>query len=184
MRKRYQNKIIYQDKYILKFLIESKKHGNREVVIDVEDWDRVKNYKWNIVRSETKYNHVMFGVMAYSHVVGNKEKRIKLHRFILNITDSKISIDHISGDRFDNRKSNLRICSIAQNNQNRKINKKNKYGYKGIFFEDNKYRVSIQVNYKRIYLGRFVTPEDAARAYNEAAKKYFGEFANLNIILE
>jgi hypothetical protein len=95
-----------------------------------------------------------------------------------------LDVDHINGNPLDNRKCNLRVVSHQENCFNRKLSKNNSTGYKGvsIFRPNGKYKASIKVNYKQIHLGYFETPEDAALAYNNAATKYFGEFARLNEI--
>lgn len=108
----------------------------------------------------------------------------------MNATDEKILIDHINHNTLDNRKENLRLCSVNENNYNRKINKNNNSGYKGVhlarYNRKNKiyiyYRAKIQTDNIEVSLGLFKTAKDAAIAYNEAAKKYHGEFAYLNPI--
>ena len=91
-------------------------------------------------------------------------------------------IDHINGDPKDNRWINLRAATNTQNSRNSRKPKNNTSGYKGVSFISrlNKYRATIMVNRKHIYLGLFVDPKEAALAYNNAAIKYFGEFALLN----
>lgn len=100
-------------------------------------------------------------------------------------------VDHIDGDCLNNRLGNLRWVTHEQNLQNRKKTKsKNKYGkyskFKGVYWCQNgsagKWKSQIKVNKKRIRLGSFENELDAARAYNEAAKKYHGEFAYLNTV--
>lgn len=90
--------------------------------------------------------------------------------------------DHINGNTLDNRKENLRICSIAENGRNRKIQKNNTSGYSGVSYMKGvcKWQATICVNKNKIYLGVFETAEESARAYDSAAKEYFGEFARLN----
>ena len=91
-------------------------------------------------------------------------------------------IDHINGIKDDNRWKNLREATCSQNKMNCGLSKRNKSGYKGVFWrkELGKWRASIKKDQKRIYLGHFDTKEGAAKAYNEAALKYFGEFARVN----
>lgn len=111
------------------------------------------------------------------------DNRVPIHRFIMNAPDN-MRVDHINGITFDNRKSNLRLATNSQNSQNKGMRKDNTTGYKGVCFdkEAKKYQASIRYNGKKIYLGKYDNPVDAALAYNEAAEKYFGEFARINII--
>lgn len=94
-------------------------------------------------------------------------------------------VDHINGNRLDNRKSNLRLCTRTENNHNMKLSSRNKSGAKGVYVQSkNRLRVSIMVNGKNIYIGTFPNTEaglkQAKTAYNNAAIKYYGEFAYLN----
>lgn len=96
-----------------------------------------------------------------------------------------LEVDHIDRNPMNNRIENLRLGTHAQNGYNLSISKKNTSGYKGVSFNRKKqlWEVSIFLNYKRIALGFFSDKNDAGKAYNEAAKKHYGEFANLNVIL-
>lgn len=114
------------------------------------------------------------------------------HRLILNCQKG-LTIDHLDANPLNNQKINLRICSHRDNTRNsRKKGKNNTSTYKGVCLDSwavkrklrKKWIARIKVNYKGINLGRYLTEIEAARAYNEAAVKYFGEFANLNIIKE
>jgi hypothetical protein len=105
---------------------------------------------------------------------------IYMHREILGSPDSLI--DHINRNGLDNRKSNLRLCTRSQNLYNRCKTVKNKCGYKGVRKIYKGWQANIWLNGKQIYLGHYSTAKDAAIAYNEAAKKYHGEFALLNEI--
>lgn len=84
-------------------------------------------------------------------------------------------VDHINGNALDNRRSNLRICTNAQNQCNSRA--RNKTGFKGVHHRGNKYYAQITVNRKCITLGVYVTPEEAHAAYCKAALEYHGEFA-------
>ena len=88
-------------------------------------------------------------------------------------------IDHIDGDRSNNSILNLREATKSQNGANSTIRKDNKSGLKGVSYEEkrNKFVAAIRVNGKDYKLGRFVNSDDAAKAYEMAAKKHFGEFA-------
>lgn len=88
-------------------------------------------------------------------------------------------LDHINGNRADNRIENLRPATKVQNAANRAIRKSNVSGVKGVSFrsDSKKWRAQIMVNYKTTNLGSFVHKEDAIAAYQAAVKKYNGEFA-------
>lgn len=113
-----------------------------------------------------------------------------LHQLIIQLSGKIIKsgyeIDHKDGNKLNNLENNLRISTKTQNNQNSRIRKDNISGYKGVIWYNklNKWRAYITINKKQIHLGYFNTKEDAARAYNIAAIKYFGEFAQLNDIKE
>ena len=104
---------------------------------------------------------------------------VPLHRHITNCPKG-MHVDHINGNVLDNRLSNLRICTPSQNQANSKLPKNNTSGYKGVSKNGDGWKAKIRVDYAYYYLGTFLTKEEAARAYNAAAIKYFGEFARLN----
>ena len=151
-------------------------------LVDNEDYERVNQFKWQAMP-------VRGGYYAKRHVVmpDGKQVFIPMHRFIM-LFPKDIEIDHIDHNTLNNQKYNLRICTFHQNRMNRKLNKNNKTGYKGVFISkrivrDKTYsyiQAYIKVNNKSIYLGHYDTVENAAMAYDNAAVKYFGEFANLN----
>ena len=88
-------------------------------------------------------------------------------------------IDHKNNKKFDNRKNNLRIANQQTNQINRKENKNNKFGIKGVSLDkrNNKYYARIMINGKNIFLGYFEDKEKAKEARDKAEQNYFGEFA-------
>jgi hypothetical protein len=105
-------------------------------------------------------------------------RNIFMHRLIMSAPPRQI-IDHRNKNTLDNTRSNLRFASEAQNSANRrKIS--NAKPYKGIFRNKLRWQARVEVNHKGIYLGSYRTPEEAARAYDRAAREYFGDFAQLN----
>jgi hypothetical protein len=115
--------------------------------------------------------------------VSIKGKRYLVHRIIFFMEFGYFPeyIDHINCIRSDNRISNLRACTSAENNRNRQPRKNASSKYKGVFWDHgNKWRAGIRVDGKQIYAGSFLIEEDAAKAYNTLAKKHFGEFAYIN----
>jgi len=114
--------------------------------------------------------------------VEKKTKSIKMHRQILKIKD-KLFVDHINGDGLDNRKANLRAATALQNSWNmKKVGIKTSSRYKGVIWNKQVKKWSVQMNVyrKSRFLGYFDNEVEAAKTYDEAAKKYFGEFAMLN----
>lgn len=94
-------------------------------------------------------------------------------------------VDHIDRNPCNNKRSNLRGATKSQNGANRRSNRNNTSGYKGVIIRGgdtapNKYRARIKLNYKGVHLGSFPTAEEAARAYDRAAIEAWGEFAVTN----
>lgn len=155
--------------------LKSPKYGVKEVLIDDEDYDKIKGYIWHIYKRPYTFYCGTF------YKIDGKQKTIDLHRFLTNCPKG-FDVDHINRDGLDNRRSNLRICTRSQNIQNQKIHKDNRYGARGLYWDKSrkKWQVRICINYKTIHIGRFENKEDAINAYNEAAKKYHGEFARVS----
>lgn len=109
----------------------------------------------------------------FGYVVAHK--RLILHREIMQVSSGQ-EIDHINRDKLDNRKSNLRICTRAENNRNRGTFSNNKTGLKGAYKRRNKYQSIIRHNGKTFYLGTFDTAELAHKAYINKAKELHGVF--------
>ena len=145
------------------------------VLVDDEDYEKLAGRVWS---------HVTNGFNSYA---GTKwdGRTILMHRAILNAPKG-IEVDHINGDGLDNRRSNLRLATSAQNKANRR--KRDHKRYKGtIRYHDARCHTQKKVwvaricaNGKHISLGYYETEEEAARAYDAAALKHFGEYAQLN----
>ena len=91
-------------------------------------------------------------------------------------------IDHCNGDKLDNRRSNLRAATTSQNKANEGLRRNNTSGFRGVCWSKSacKWLAYITVKTNRIHLRYHVRKVDAARAYNRAASRYFGEYARLN----
>ena len=91
-------------------------------------------------------------------------------------------IDHINRDPSDNRLCNLRPATAVQNMANRKVKAKSASGFRGVFFDADRglWRASIRVSGKRVFIGRFSTPEAAGDAYRDEKVRLHGEFALLD----
>lgn len=108
-----------------------------------------------------------------------KSVTVYIHRLIAGAGRGEVA-DHINGDTLDNRRSNLRVCSQAENTRNKTISKANTSGYKGVYLRDNRWQALIMVGGKQRRAGCYATPIEAAVAYDHAATILHGEFAKLN----
>lgn len=86
-------------------------------------------------------------------------------------------IDHINGDRSDNRIVNLRLASRSQNGGNTRKSAANTSGFKGVSLQNGRWKAQICFNRKKLHIGMFATPEAAHAAYLAEARRLFGEFA-------
>lgn len=139
------------------------------------------DYDWLVELGKWHYSS-----LGYAHKKSSKsegQRSLYMHRLILNPPNEKYT-DHVNGNKLDNRKENLRVCDRHQNMYNMKTPSNNTSGYKGVFLSDSgkKWRSRIIFKHKKINLGTFDTPQQAALAYNKAAKVYAGVFAKLNKI--
>lgn len=149
-------------------------HGY-EAIVDAKDYPRVNSLKWYAMK------HPRTGkVYANTNLDGTI---VGLHRFLVNALPF-FDVDHRDGNTMNYRRRNLRICLRSQNMANIKAHKDSTSGFKGVSWRKsaNKWEARIMVSGKRYELGRFKTAEEAASAYNQAALKFFGSFARLNII--
>lgn len=144
-------------------------------LIDDEDFERVSKFKWH-VKVDTHTNYAARNVRE-----GGKHTGLRLHRFVLGINNPKISVDHRNGNGLDCQKHNLRSCTQEQNAANRR-KQVSSSRYKGVtwFKRLGNWAVKLQAQNQSIYVGNFASELDAALAYDVAARKHFGEFANTN----
>jgi len=142
-------------------------------LVDEEDYERVMKHNWYcLVTKDGK-----------EYAVHKSKEYLSMHRVIMGLekTDKRV-IDHIFGETLDNRKSQLRICTIQQNSQNSRSSK-GMSKYKGVSWDKprNKWKAQICPSFKtNTFIGRYDTEIEAARAYDTKAKELHGEFAYLN----
>lgn len=162
----------------IKFPLSGKEGIGLFAMIDTIDLDKIRNHTWygdlyglgtsKKIRVRTRMNN---GIMS-------------IHRFILNVTDSKISVDHINGNALDNRRKNLRLCTNRENLYNRGAQVNNVLGVKGVNIDkrkrNKKYVARIGHNNKTVYVGMFATLEEASEARDKKAMEIQKEFAFLN----
>ena len=145
-------------------------------IVDDEDFEYLNQFKW----CAAKLSGIFYAVRNAPK--DGKRYQQLMHRVINKTPDSK-QTDHINGNGLDNRKSNLRTATTRQNKQNCASQKNTTSKHKGISWQAsrNKWFVQIRIDTgKDVFLGRYSDETEAAKAYNIAAAKYFGEFAKLN----
>jgi hypothetical protein len=146
-------------------------------VVDDGDFDRLRQFKWYAVKKRNTY-------YARRNLRPGPPHCIYMHQQIMHPGPGQI-MDHIDGNGLNNRRANLRLCTVSQNDCNR-TGVLGRGGFKGVFrsaapgLRSDRWYARIVAKRRPIHLGCFGTPEDAARAYDAAALKYHGEFAKLN----
>jgi Phage integrase, N-terminal SAM-like domain/AP2 domain len=147
--------------------LERRNKSDLPCLIDRKDYEVVKDHRWyGYKRGRTVYARSVEGVFMH-------------HLLVPGVKFSQVR-DHIPRYGLDNRRGNLRPATDSQCMTNRTSKGSERGAYRGVRFRWNKFEASIGHDGKSIYLGRFESREDAARAYNVAALKYHGEFAILN----
>ncbi len=142
-------------------------------IVDDEDFEKVNSFKWYAAWKEHTKSYYAVRQVCTKGVV----KNIYLHRLIMDTPDHLVC-DFVNGDTLDNRKQNLRNCTKEEDHRNRRVNRESKTGVKGVSWlpKFQRYEVSIKLNGKRVFNKRFKTLEEAKEAYDEASKKYHGEY--------
>lgn len=165
----------------MELIVTNRKGEKFTILYDECDHELAMRHRWYI----SNYGYAQCSIKRED----GKFRTVFMHRMILGVTGRMNFVDHINHNTLDNRRSNLRACSLRENCQNKKPRGASKYlgvtvGFckqKNGSFTGPYIRASIRLSEKdRIYLGYFKTEEEAARAYDEAAKIHHGEFANLN----
>lgn len=142
-------------------------------IVDDEDYERVARFTWCLHRSGN-------GKLYAGRItrVRGRRRKVKLHRYLLRCRPGQLG-DHRNGDGLDNRRRNLRRATHAQNNQNKKG--WSAFGLKGVSrWPNGRWRARIGYHGRQRWLGMFDDRTEAAKAYDRAARKMFGEFARLN----
>lgn len=161
------------------------------VILDAEFAEDFDPDRWRVSDNKRGHRYVEAdGVHRY----GKPKCLVQLHR-VVSLAKRGEHVDHVNGLTLDNRRINLRICSRGENSRNRTARHDCKSGLKGVYYRPpNSQRrtkngvwvasigATVDGKFRRIHLGHFKTAEEAALAYNEAATKYHGEFANLNSV--
>lgn len=158
--------------------IETKKFGIIETLIDTKYLQKAQEFPNSWILLSLKNSFYIQGCMPRNGGIAN---RVYLHRWITDADPSKV-VDHINHDTFDNRKSNLRVCSQLENTRNSRIQTRGNSKFKGVHWREDKRKfvAYITINKKRKHIGYFDSEFEAAKAYNREAMKFFGKYANVN----
>jgi len=145
-------------------------------LVDNDDYEYLNQFNWYAADGANTYY-----ARRQIRIGGNKRITYHMHREILNVPDG-LETDHRDGNGLNNQRYNLRICTHSQNSMNRIYGRKNRDGYRGIFWHDKSklWVARITINKKYRYLGYYKRKEVAAIVYDLFARYYFGEFANPN----
>jgi hypothetical protein len=176
------NEIIIEDQICKMKLYNNYSEEIAETIFDLKYKSEIEKYKWSL----TYYGYVVTSWFDKD----NKQHNIQLHQAIISLSKQEVpdgyEIDHKDRNKLNNLEINLRICLHSENGKNQKTSSNNTSGYKGVYWKktSKKWKVLIRVNNQLVYIGCFTIKEDAAKAYNKAAIKYYGEFAGLNEINE
>jgi len=145
-------------------------------LVDDTDFAELSKHKWHAVLKRNTF---------YAEGSSPNKRRgnriVKMHRHILGLKyGDGVQVDHRDGNGLNNQKSNLRICTYKENQMNRRTVRGSSC-YKGVHWCNRNKRWMSKIFYKKaIFIGSFKSEIEAARAYNTAAIRYFGEFANIN----
>ena len=203
MREDNKNKYAHNDDGTTHIFVESKSKyfpGKHTIIIDTEDWDKVKECSWSLLttsKAPNKYPYVSTkiphpdGGWSYYTWKGREMKRrrrigLTLHHLIVGKPQKGMVVDHINHDGMrtglDNRKENLRFVTQAQNQQNKRSRKNSSSQYKGVGWRKGNKKWQAQIRHKGepTYIGLFTCEHQAALAYNEKATELWGENALLN----
>ena len=147
---------------------------NRVALVDDEDFEELSQFKWRL-GDNRKYPHKVYAIRKGRK--GEGKKTISMHRVIAGAPDGA-EVDHIDGDGLNNTKSNLRIVTRQDNAKNRRLSTNNYSGYTGVYMDkrSGRWKATLRVNKKFIWLGSHSTIQEAAMAYQIAADEHFGQF--------
>lgn len=141
-------------------------------VIDFSDFEKVRDLNWQALR----------GSKTWYAVTTVERRQIYMHRLLMSAGKNQL-VDHKDGDGLNNRRQeNLRFATNHQNHQNRSYYPVGSSRFKGVYFHKpaKKWVARISLNNKTTHVGIFEDEEDAARAYDSAARRHYGEFARPN----
>jgi hypothetical protein len=148
-------------------------------LVDDADYEYLMQWKWYFCKKKDGTGYARRKVYSRISAKTYRWKSYWMHREIMK-TPEGMDTDHRDGNKLNNQKYNLRICTNSQNQSNKRTQRNNTSTFKGVWKSGNKWTASINVRKKRIHLGSYIDKSEAAKAYNAAALEHHGEFARLN----
>lgn len=148
-------------------------------LVDAQDFERLSQYSWRARKGSKPGGPELYYASRRVPSAAGRGPEIHMHHDLLGPG----LVDHKDGNGLNNQRSNLRHCTQSQNLANARFGSKGKTSrFRGVSFHRAKGRWQAQskLNQKKVHLGRFVSEEEAARAYDNFAREHFGEFARLN----
>lgn len=165
-----QASVLYD--YKMKYIYLHGKYGNGlRAIVDDKDYSELSKYRWHLNRK---------GYVLRADYSTGVERAVRMHNQIMHPPQGR-QVDHISRDRLDNRRCNLRICTPGENKANCGFYKSNTSGYRGVYAMPNgRWRARLGVDGRIVSLGVYTSREDARTARDAAAQAYHKEFAFIN----
>lgn len=149
---------------------EIKLTKGKVALVDDEDYVRLQLYNWHLLGGKYAARYTPTGSRL-------------MEKDVMEVMDN-VMLDHKDMNPLNNQRTNLRVANKSRNSQNRGLQSNSTSGYKGVCASKGKWQAHIKYHGQKVNLGTYVDKKEAAHAYNVAAKKFFGEFARLNVIDE
>lgn len=170
------NEVVYQDDTVVAIALTQGKIA----LIDRRDYPEIGRHRWSAAHRDLNW--------YASRSIRNSEGElhaIYMHRAIMQ-TPVGVEIDHVNGDGLHNTRDNLRVCTHGNNTCNTGLRADNSSGFKGVYRvkKTGRFAACVRLNGRNLYQGGYATAEEAARAYDAAAREHFGKFARLNFPLQ
>jgi hypothetical protein len=161
-------------------LLHGGKAAGRSTLVDDGDYDFLGQYRWNVWEYYRGPGRRLHGPYAITNIRGDDGifRSVKMHTLIMGIA----GVDHLNGDGLDNQRANLRPATRTQNGANMRPQLGSSSRYKGVVWDkrSNRWMSNIVVNKRHRTIGYFISEEDAAQAYDEAALEAWAEYARPN----
>lgn len=144
-------------------------------LVDDDDYEYLITFKWRALKEGNSW---YAGRSVPSGIIKPRQKLIHMHCVIMG----RLWIDHVDGNGLNNQRTNLRFCTRSQNCANSK--RKNKTGYRGVYFDGIGYSARISINGIKKHLGYSLDKIEMALLFDTAARELYGKFARLNFPLD